>query len=44
MKLVTLEETKQEQVEMKCWAWWASEEKMRDTLKIKEWESQRAQG
>ena len=36
VKLVTLREEKQEMVKMKCWAGWASEDKMRDILKIKE--------
>ena len=40
VKLVTLQEKKEEQVQMKCWAGWASEDKMRDTLKIKELGSQ----
>lgn len=40
VKLVTMEEKKEEQVQMKCWAGWASEDKMRDTLKIKELGSQ----
>ncbi len=36
MKLVQIREEKKEQVKYKCWAGWASEDKMRDTLKIKE--------
>lgn len=36
VKLVEIKEKKEEQVQMKCWAGWASEDKMRDTLKIKE--------
>ncbi len=40
IKLVTIKEKKEEQVQMKCWAGWASEDKMRDSLKIKELVSQ----
>ena len=36
IKLVQIEEEKKEQVKYKCWAGWASEDKMRDELKIKE--------
>ena len=34
--MVKIQEENKEQVQYKCWAGWASEEKMRDTLKIKE--------
>lgn len=37
MKLVQIRSEKKEQIKYKCWAGWASEDKMRDTLKIKEW-------
>ena len=37
MKLVQIRSEKKEQFKYKCWAGWASEDKMRDTLKIKEW-------
>lgn len=40
MKLVTIEEKNKEKVQFKCWAGWASEDKMRDQLKIKEWGAQ----
>mmetsp|Transcript_39505 Transcript_39505/g.85259 ORF Transcript_39505/g.85259 Transcript_39505/m.85259 type:complete len:531 (+) Transcript_39505:45-1637(+) len=36
VKMVKIQEENKEQVQYKCWAGWASEEKMRDTLKIKE--------
>lgn len=36
VKLVKIQEESKEQVQYKCWAGWASEEKMRDALKIKE--------
>ena len=36
---VTLSFEKKEEVQMKCWAGWASEEKMRDELKIREWDT-----
>lgn len=40
VKLVAIRDESKEQVKYKCWAGWASEDKMRDTLKIKEWASQ----
>lgn len=38
VKLVEIRQERKEQVQYKCWAGWASEDKMRDTLKIKEWD------
>ena len=36
VKLVKIKEENKEEVKYKCWAGWASEEKMRDVLKLKE--------
>ena len=36
VRLVQIQEENKQQVKYKCWAGWASEDKMRDVLKIKE--------
>lgn len=36
VKMVLIQEERSEKVKYRCWAGWASEEKMRDVLKLKE--------